>query len=365
MPVNDHHENFLTLNGTIYLNTASCGLLDENNLQETRQFYQDMLTESSTASETARDQRLPQIRNTVAGFLDVSADHIAFVPNFSWAINGLVQALRGDEKVLLYRDDYPSLYEPFRINGFDITWIDARDGFSLDTAAIQAALLTYNIRVLALSHVQWLTGFMADIAALGAFCRQHDIIFIVDATQSLGAMPIYPEQVQADVLIASNYKWMNAGFGTGVMYLSDRFMTSYPPVTGGHNSYAMIADNWQYTASVRSYEPGHLNLHGLMILEAAIRQKMAMGLEHIAAHNAALTHQFLQGLDAGRYEWTGPAHMDGRSSIVVLKAGKDLHQHLAHKGIVVTWRNGMIRVSFHFYNTEAQVNTLLQCLNDR
>jgi selenocysteine lyase/cysteine desulfurase len=350
------------VNGKTYLNTASCGLLDEASLQETNSFYREMLTESSTASEAVRDQRLPQIRATVASFLSAPANNIALIPNFSWALNAVVQALEGDERVLLYRHDYPSLYEPFLIHNFDITWIDSSDGFSMDTDAIKALLLAADIEVFAISHVQWLSGFMIDIAELGAFCKAHHIIFIVDATQSLGSVPVYLDRQYADVLIASNYKWMNAGFGTGVMYLSDHFMEMYPPVVGGHNSYTTVNGHWQYTASVHSYEPGHLNLHGFMVMDAAIKQKLASDIDSIWQHNTSLTAKLLDGIRDKGLQLVGPATMENRCSIVVLKAGKDLHQYLADNGIVVTWRDGMIRISIHFYNTEADVAHIVSCL---
>lgn len=350
------------MNGKTYLNTASCGLLDETTLQETYRFYQDMLTESSTASETARDQRLPQIREAAAFFLSAPAANIALIPNFSWALNGIVHALDGDERVLLYRHDYPSVYEPFRINNFDITWIDSSDGFNLNTDAVKSLLLAADIEVFAISHVQWQSGFTADIAALGAFCREHNIVFIVDATQSLGAIPVYPDQMDVDVLIASNYKWMNAGFGTGIMYMSDHFLEMYPPVVGGHNSYSTAGGLWQYVPSVRSYEPGHLNIHGLMVMEAAIKQKLALGIETIHKHNMALTERLLNGIEDMDLELLGPASLENRCSIVILKAGTDLHKYLADNDIVVTGRDGLIRISMHFYNTEADVDRILTCL---
>ncbi|XZF12558.1 aminotransferase class V-fold PLP-dependent enzyme [Chitinophagaceae bacterium MMS25-I14] len=350
------------MNGKTYLNTASCGLLGKSALQNTYDFYDAMLTESSTASEHIRDTILPQVRNTVASFLSAPASRIAFVPNFSWGLNGILDAMKGTEKVLLYQHDYPSLYEPFRIKGFDITWIDTTDGFIIDTELIKEQLLQHDIDVLAISHVQWLTGFKADIEEIGIFCREQDIIFIIDATQSAGAVPLYLDGEYADAVIFSNYKWMNAGFGTGVMYLSEKFMEVYPPLMGGHNSYAMVDNVWKYTSSLRSYEPGHLNLHGLLVLDAAIRQKQEHGIEAIAAHNMLLTQLLLDELRDMNAPLIGPVTLDGRSSIVVLHGGSDVHQYLYDNGIVTTKRDERIRISTHFYNTKEDINRLTECL---
>src|SRR5690606_29437753 len=119
------------------------------------------------------------------------------------------------------------------------------------------------------SHVQWLSGFKTDLQELSRFCREHDIWLIVDATQSLGAMPLNPVRLDIDVLISSNYKWMNAGFGSGVMYMCDDFFNEYTPKVGGNNSYTPVNGKMQYVPSVQSYEPGHPNMYGFSVLQAA------------------------------------------------------------------------------------------------
>lgn len=333
-------------------------------MQHAMDFYHGLFTEGSTTSEILRDTGIPRIRETVASFIHAKPTEIALVPNFSYALNTVVQSLKGTEKIMLYKHDYPSVYEPFRINKFDITWIDTKeDAFTISTDNIKEQLLQHKIDILVLSHVQWLSGFKADIAELGRFCKEQDIVFIVDATQSLGAIPIFMDQLHADVLIASNYKWMNAGFGTGIMYISEAFLQRYPPVTGGHNSYIMQGDEWKYIASAKSYEPGHLNLAGLLILEAAIKRKQEMGIEAIEAHNMLLTRILADRLADPEKLLLGPVSMEGRSSILVLKADKKLHTYLTDNNFTVTFRENSIRVSMHFYNTEDEVARLADCLN--
>lgn len=348
-------------NSGIYLNTASCGLLSKECLQSTYAFYEAMLTEASTAAEQLRDNGMQRMRETIASFMHAPADNIAFLPNFSYGLNALVQSLKGTEKLMLYRHDYPSLLEPFRINGFDITWIDAPDGFSIDIERMKNLLLQHKIDMLVISHVQWLSGYKLNIADIGSFCKEHNILFIVDATQSLGAVPIYIDKLHVDVLISSNYKWMNAGFGTGEMYMSDNFLQRYKPVIGGHNSYMMQDGEWKYVPSVRSYEPGHLNMHGLLVLEAAVNEKVKMDIEAIERHNTRLMQLLLDNI--ADTPILGPATMDNRSTIVMLKdeSGK-LHEHLQANGILAIRREGNIRVSFHYYNTEDEVRKLVDCL---
>jgi selenocysteine lyase/cysteine desulfurase len=351
------------VNPETYLNTASCGLLSEASIKATNELYNAMLTNSSTAAEKVRFERIEGIRQTVAEFMKAPRNNLAFLPNFSFGINGIVHALKGTEKVLLYKNDYPSLLEPFKVNDFDITWIDSKDGFEINIEEIKAVLLKNKIDVLAMSHVQWLSGYKIDIIALGLFCKEHSITYIVDATQSLGAVNIAIEDMYVDVLIASNYKWMNAGFGTAVMYMSDRFLEKYTPVVAGFNSYIMKDGKMQYIPSIKSYEPGHTNMHGLLVLERAIKEKLSLGIDAIEKHNKKLIQLAIDSMSSGmRTRIIGRASADNRAFIVMC-ANEEVHAYLTEHGIVVTKRDGTIRISMHFNNTEADIENLVKRLN--
>lgn len=347
----------------IYLNTAACGLLTEETLAPTLDFYKAMLTDGSRVSEAFRiGGGLQKIREAVADFIHAPADNIAFLPNFSFGINSLVQSLKGTEKVMLYRHDFPSLLDPFKINNFDITWLDSADGFTIDVEAMKAVLIKEKIEVLAISHVQWLSGFKLDVEDLGQFCKENNIIYLVDATQSLGGIETDMRTLHCDALIASNYKWMNAGFGNGIMYISDAFFEKYPPVVGGFGSYVFKDGQFSYSPSARNYEPGHLNIHGLLILEAALKYKQQTGIQQLEQHNHDLTGRLLNAVKELPLQLLGPATLHNRSSIILARAEEGLHEHLVANNVVVSNRMGFIRISIHFHNTETEIDRLVELL---
>ncbi|MCD6063237.1 MAG: aminotransferase class [Flavipsychrobacter sp.] len=347
-----------------YLNTAAAGLVSKPSLNATHSFYDAMQVNASSRSEQWRFKEFPLIRETLAEFMDAPAGNVAFVPNFSYAMTALVHSMTGKERVLLYKNDYPSVLDAFRLNGYDITWIDNEDGFHISLDKLKDLLLTKNIDLLVISHVQWLSGFKIDIEELSVFCRQHNIIFIVDATQSLGAMKISATKLDADAIIASNYKWMNAAFGSGVIYLADRLLEKYTPKIGGMGSYTFQGDKMFYEPSVRSFEPGHLNMPGLLLLDGAMKEKLEMGLEKIEAHNIDLTTHLLDGLASLPVNLIGPMDTADRCSIVVVKDENGLGQFLTDNQIIVTHRGGTLRISMHFYNTKADVMRLISCLQE-
>lgn len=346
----------------VYLNTASCGLVPPGTLAAANKLYAELEHNSSTRAEAWRFNEEGRIRETIASFLNVPAKNIAMIPNFSWAINGIVQSLKGTEKVLLYKGDYPSFLEPFRINKFDIAWVDAPDGFHIDIDFIKDCITGKRVDIVALSHVQWSSGYKIDLKEIGDLCKQYGVLFMVDATQSIGAHVIDLSELNIDVFASSNYKWMNAGFGTGELFIADSFLDKYTPVVGGHNSYKMIDGVMQYVSSVQSYEPGHPNMFGLTVLESAIKHKMELGVAYIQAHNSKLCQLFLDEIKDLPLAILGDYHMQHRSSIVMLKDENGLGEWIKQHNIVVTHRNGLLRVSMHYYNTEEDVMAIANCL---
>jgi len=350
----------------VYLNTAACGRISDSVLQAGVRLYTQFENTASATSEHWRDAEAPAIKNNIAGFMNTAPQDIALIPNFSYGLNAVVQALNGDEKVLLYRKDFPSVYIPFVINHFNIVWLDDEDGFLIDLHKIGDLIKTEKIDIVAISHVQWHTGFKLDLKSLCSVCRSLGARTIIDATQSLGAVDISIPDVLPDVLIASNYKWMNAGFGTGILYMAPEFATQYPPkVSGAHSNAFQFADgSFTRNTSVTNYEPGSVNMFGVSILNQAILEKQALGMEFIEQHNAALTKQLTEGLAALLVPIVGPAAPDNRSSIVVLEDQNGLSAHLAAQNIIVTNRNGYIRLSVHFYNTETDIDRAVHCIRD-
>lgn len=345
-----------------YLNTSATGLLPQEFTTQANELYKNLSTSSSTYAEQWRGDFEPKLREKVAEFLNTKAEQIALLPNFSWGITGIVHSLKGTERVLLYKKDYPSLIDPFKTNGFDIIWVEDADGFAIDITTIKQKVTSKEVDVVAISHVQWLSGYKLDLKEIGDICKENGVLLIVDATQSMGAIQIDLTELNVDVFITSNYKWMNAGFGTGIMYVAKSFLEKYTPAVAGFNSYTMSDGKFNYIPSARSFEPGHPNMYGLTILYAAITHKLEYRVENIEAHNNKLTQLFIHEAANSNAALIGPASLENRSSIVFLKDEHNLWAKLQDAGIVASQRGGNIRFGLHYYNTEADVMKLIGCL---
>jgi cysteine desulfurase/selenocysteine lyase len=350
----------------VYLNTAACGLIPEAATQAGINLYKNFQTSSSPAAEYWRDVRYAEIKRNVAGFMHAPEKNIAFIPNFSFAINAIVHSLKGNENILLYRNDFPSLYLPFVLNHFNITWIEDESGFGIDMEKIAAAIKEQKIDIVVISHVQWNSGFKIDLKALGDICKEHNALFIADATQSLGAVDIRVEELPVDVLISSNYKWMNAGFGSGLMYMNDTFLAKYPPKTIGNASrtFRPADGGFDFENTVNNYEPGSLDQFGFIIMDHSINEKNRTGMQAIEQHNMQLSQRLVSGLAELPVELIGGDTEINRSAIVSVKEAPGLHPFLLQNNIITTLRSGIIRASIHSHNTGADIDAILSCIRD-
>jgi selenocysteine lyase/cysteine desulfurase len=251
---------------------------------------------------------------------------------------------------------------PFELGGFEVHYIKSADGFSVCVDDIRRAIEREKIQVVALSHVQFLTGFKIDLEELGLLCREKDVALIIDATQSMGAVEMDFNRLAVDVMISSSYKWLNGGYGTAVLCVKEEFLRRYPPRFAGFGSMSVSPEGWVYSPSVTSFEPGHLNAPGLVQLEQAVEQRALDTVAKVQGHNSQLLQKLITGLAGTSFKLKGGPDAQLRAAILSFEAGRKVQDYLASEGFALTWRKGMIRVSPHFYNTPEEIASLVESL---
>lgn len=347
----------------IYLNTAATGIVSKESVEAAENFQKATLSDPGNTFVQWIKEGLPGLRKKTATLLGAHEDQIAFVPNFSFGLLPVVQSLRPYlKKVLLHDEDYPSVNLPFELGGFEVSYIKSPDGFHLPLSLFKEVIEREKIEIVAISHVQFLTGFKADINALGNYCKEKGIVFIVDGTQSIGAFSCNFSKLPVDVLISSSYKWLNGGFGSAVLCIKEDFIQRFPPVIAGFGSMKHVTDEWNYVPSVKSFEPGHLNAPGLLQLEKAIDRKLKEGMANIEAHDQKLITRLQEGFGELPLKVRGGLETTERMAILCFEADEKMYDCLTQKGFALTWRKGLIRVSPHFYNTEEETDALLETL---
>jgi len=226
-------------------------------------------------------------------------------------------------------------------------------------------------RLLAISFVEFGTGYRNDLGALVELCRSHGVLLCVDGIQGLGALPFDVRRTPVDFLATHAAKWMLGPMGAGFLYIRRDLLPRIEPVMTGWRAVVDREDYYRYDSPLRAsgerFEAGSLNAVGLLGMEAAINLLLSVGLAQIEERILGLTDVLIAGLRARGARITSPiAHRGERSGIICFDhprlAAAQLAQQLEAAGVIVSLRGGAIRVSPHFYNTEADLERLLAVL---
>lgn len=297
-----------------------------------------------------------------------SPDRIALVGSTSEAINIVSSGLpwQSGDRVVLNDMEFPANvypYLPLRRRGVELDFIKCPD-HKITPESIAAAL-TPRTRVVALSAVQFLTGYRADMATIGDLCRRRGVFFVVDGIQAVGGVQVDVQKMKIDALAAGCQKWQMAPHGTGFLYLTEALQENINQQHVGwlaaHNPWDFFNFDQPLAASARRYEGGTLNIPGIWAMHAAMRTLLEFCLAEIENHILTLTQILtgeLQNLDG--VELLSPVSPKERAGIVTIQlpAKIDVNavfQHIIAQNITISLRDGKLRYSPHFYNSPEEI----------
>jgi selenocysteine lyase/cysteine desulfurase len=239
---------------------------------------------------------------------------------------------------------------------------------SADPEATLIAALDERVKLLPISSVQYASGLRMDLERLGAACRQRNILFCVDAIQSLGALRMDVAALQADFVIADGHKWMLGPEGLGVFYSRPEARERLQLNQFGWHMLEGAGDfdrvEWQIAASAQRFECGSPNMLAIAALEASLSLLEEVGLAEIEARVLRNARHLIDAITTQtQLELLSPAEPDRHAGIVTFRVpGKDsreVYRRLMGKGVICANRGGGIRFSPHFYNTEKQLDCAL------
>lgn len=324
------------------------------------------------------------VRETLAGFFGINdAARLIFTHNATESLNlGLHGLITSGDHVITTAMEHNSLARPLHLaaaHGVQVTWLPG-DQTGRITAAQLAAAIRPETKLVAVNHCSNVTGTVQPITEIGAICRAHDLIFLVDAAQSAGSLPIDVVADNIDLLAAPGHKGLFGPPGTGILYLGERACPD-PLLVGGTGSRS--ADLDQPLELPERYESGTPNTPGIAGLGAGVAFIQHVGRENIRRHELALVEQLLAGLhQIPGLHLVGPGAGDTRGAVVSFTIdGHDpsvigfrldhefgicvrtgLHcAPLAHRTIG-TFPAGTIRVSPGYFNTSTDIEQFLAAL---
>jgi selenocysteine lyase/cysteine desulfurase len=311
------------------------------------------------------------LRTAFATLLGADADGVAFVPSVSYGVGVAVANLPLDGRaVLLLDEDFPSDVYPWTAAARGNVVRVARPADHDWTAAILDRL-DGTVGVVAVPHVHWTDGGLVDLVRVGARAREVGAALVVDATQSLGALPFDVAAVQPDFLVAAGYKWLLGPYALGYLWVAPRHRDGVPLEQNwigreGSDDFARLIDYREaYQPGARRYDVGERSNFTLVpMARAALGQLIAWGVPEIADTIAGLTSYLTIGADKLGLE-TAPEHLRGPHLMGIRFPGglpDGLADSLAAQRIYVSIRGDSVRVAPHVYNSTADCDRLLAAL---
>lgn len=319
-----------------------------------------------------------ETRSIAAEFIGAKASEISLIGPTSLGLSLVANGIDwqpGDE-IVCYQDDYPANVYPWldlRRRGVVVRLLRPELPGHI-TPELVAGALTVKTRLVALASCHFLTGCRIDVPAIGRMLRGKRILFCLDAIQTIGAFETRVDHV--DFLSADAHKWMLGPMAAGIFYVREECQELLrPSLVGAWNvrSPRFIAqDEVVFEPGGRRYEPGVLNMAGILGMKAALEMLAALGIGEISRRLMGLKAHLASRLGGLGFHILPPTAGENASSITT--AWRDspptveaISEHLAKNGVVVSLRHdrsgrALLRFSPHFYNTEAEIDRVAELI---
>ncbi|MCY0933739.1 aminotransferase class V-fold PLP-dependent enzyme [Streptomyces sp. H34-S4] len=334
---------------TTYLNTASCGVLPRAAVTEVRR-----LAEAAGAGIPAGFgdfDRVDRVREAFARLVGVAVDRVAVGSAVSTHVGLVSAALPAGSEVLCPEGDFASIINPFVV----------RDELKVRFAPLEslAEAVGPGTALVALSAVQSADGRTADLAAVRAATTAHGARMLVDASQAAGWLPF--DASPYEYTVTAGYKWLLASRGVSYLTVSEEAQDTLTPL---HAGWVALDSRWDtiygplrgLAHGARRFDesPAFLAYHAA---EPSLALLERIGIGAVHAHDTALATRYRAGLTR-----LGHEPVAGGSPIVSVPGLAGRQSALIAAGIATAARAGHLRASFHLYNTEADVDRLLNVL---
>lgn len=365
-----------TRGDAIYLNNASTGPLPERS-RRALDDYNRVRAEPHRITDEMQFGTLARGRELIARMIGASSEEIALTVNTTFGLNLAASSLplqRGD--VVLAPDlEFPANVYPWmhleRERGVFYRRVGARDGL-LDEAELVAQLDDPAVKLLALSWTGFATGYTVDLEAIGAACRERGIYLVVDAIQGLGARTIDVKRCNVDILSCGAQKWLLSPWGAAFTYVRRELIPTLAPnvvswmaVKDSDDFTRLLNYDLTWRADARRFELITLPYQDFAGMNASLELFAELGPGVIAERVQSLADDIVRWAsdrdDVALVTPAAPAH---RAGIVSLRPPDPISasNRLKNAGVVHSLREGMIRLSPHFYNTIEEVREALSVL---
>ncbi|MBI5184065.1 MAG: aminotransferase class V-fold PLP-dependent enzyme [Nitrospinae bacterium] len=314
-----------------------------------------------------------EARGLAAQLINSHVDEIGFIKNTAEGICHIANGIDWHEgdNVITFNREYPCNVYPWmnlKDKEVDLRFVNAMDGRIKGDDLKD--LIDEQTRVVNMSFVQFNNGFRGNLMEIGDICRERGTIFLVDGTQGVGALRLDIKEANIDALAVEGRKWLFVPDGTGFLYCSKGLLGRIRVTEVGASSVINARDFLNYDLTLlpdaRRFESGILNIAGIYGLKAALKLILDIGIGAIEDRILMLTDHLCQGLEDKGYQLLSPRGDGEKSGIVAFINDKSpnhiLEKRLRDNRIFVSVKEDMVKASPHFYNTEEEIERLIEVL---
>jgi cysteine desulfurase / selenocysteine lyase len=355
----------------VYVDNASISPLPKS-IQTASDRYNDLVVEQTRDTNALARARFDEGRALAAKLVGGSPLGIAYVQNTSHGLSLVALGLdwRPGDNLIVCEQEFPSNYLcwlQLASQGVDVRTISSPDG-TLTPDHLRKAI-DDRPRVVAVSHVQFYSGFRVDLPACGDICSRRGALLVVDDTQSVGAMKIDVGAAGVDVLVASAHKWLMGPRGIGFVSFSERAFAQVTPRIVGWFS---VNDPFEFNRALdflpdaRRFESGTPNGTGIFGLAERLHQLNRLGSDWIEKRILDLNELLCERALSNGLQPVHQFERHSRSGIALLRKPNmeavDVNSLLTQNAIFASVRNGATRISAHYYNTPDEIERIISVL---
>ncbi len=322
--------------------------------------------------------RVQRARKTAASLIGAKDSEIALLGPTALGLNLVADGLawEADDEVVCYQDDYPANVYPWtklRERGVAVRFLQPDEPGKITWETVRKEL-SPKTKLVALATANFISGYRIDVGGIGKNLHERGILFCLDGIQTLGAFPLSVQYV--DFLSADSHKWLLGPLGAGIFYVKEEhFGRLRPGLLGSWNVQSpnfIAQDKIEFYEGARRYEPGSLNVPGILAMQASMEFLLEIGVDAVAARLLELRRYLVPRLVALGFNLYGMRDISEKECSGILtfcfpEKGdrKWLMARLQERKISVSLRHNragqeLFRVSPHFYNTEQELDQLVE-----
>jgi cysteine desulfurase / selenocysteine lyase len=358
-------------NGKIYMNHAAISPLSSLVVQRVNEFLLER-SETNIENYLTVIDTTTKLKGKLGALLNTDPDRLAFVDNTSNGLNILAQGMnwKAGDRIILNDIEFPSNVYPFlnlKPLGVEIDFVKSKDG--IVSAEDVIAMIKPSTRLISISQVQFLTGYKVDLEQIGQVCSEKGIVFSVDGIQGVGAVPIDVQKCKIDFLAGGTQKWLMSLMGLAYIYVSEELQEQISPKYVGWTS---VEDTWNllnYDLKLRKsadcFQNGTTSSIGVTAFNASLDLFYMYGFDNVEKDILDNSEYFIKQLDSiGLSPILLGVPREFLSGIVSFRCNnpKTFYETLNSNGVECALREGIVRLSPHYYNTIEEIDTVIDIL---